>query len=36
MRTLWQDKELILDFYKDRVDFGNSWRFERENYKNMN
>lgn len=40
MRTLLQDKELILHFYKDRVrdrvGFGNSRRFEKENSKNMN
>ena len=39
MRTLWQDKELTLHFYKDRVrdtvGFGNSRIFEKEYSKNM-
>lgn len=31
MRTLWRDKELILDFYKNGLDFGNNWEIlERE------
>lgn len=29
MRTRWQDKELVLDFYQDRTSFGSRESFER-------